>query len=113
MLPVTEKVFRRIIRMYIGGTRGGPVRLRILTLLSKPRTTQELSDSLSLDYKTVEYHLRVLEKSGLVNSSGKKYNNTYSRSVIMRTHNRVLEEFKATKAVKVVNKLNNGGKNIS
>ena len=79
MFIANDKILRRIILMSLAGTRGGPVRLKIILLLeNKPSNINEISKKLGLDYKTVEHHIRVLEKSGLISSSDKKYDNAYA-----------------------------------
>jgi DNA-binding transcriptional ArsR family regulator len=50
---------------------GGINRARILKeLLNKPQNTNQISKNLKLDFKTVQYHLGVLEKNGLVTFKG-------------------------------------------
>ncbi|MBI4170381.1 MAG: winged helix-turn-helix transcriptional regulator [Candidatus Aenigmarchaeota archaeon] len=93
MLIPTEKVFRRTLMLCIAGTRGGVARLRILRMLEqKPRNINQLAGSLSMDYKTVQHHVRVLEKLGLVASSKKKYGNLYGFSALMLANRNVLKE---------------------
>ena len=61
---IQEKDLRRILWMYLGGTKGGPVRLRILlTLIKRPSNTNQLAKALGMDYTTIMYHMRVLEKN--------------------------------------------------
>lgn len=53
----------RLLWYVFAGSRGGPTRIRILeALLERPRNANQLADLLGLDYKTVEYNLRVLQK---------------------------------------------------
>ncbi len=55
----------------LAGTMGGVNRVRILKeLLNRPQNTNNLSKTLNLDFKTVQYHLRVLEKNGFVTYKG-------------------------------------------
>jgi DNA-binding transcriptional ArsR family regulator len=57
----------RVLAYVCFGSRGGPTRVRILkALLREPRNTNRLAEALGLDYKTVEYNLRVLAKHRLV-----------------------------------------------
>ena len=96
MLIPTRNVFRRTLMMQIAATRGGPVRLKILmTLENKPYNINEISQKLSLDYKTVQHHVRVLEKSGLISSVGKRYANAYTLSPLIIAHKDVLKEILA------------------
>jgi len=55
----------------LAGTMGGANRVRILReLLKRPQNTNNLSKTLDLDFKTVQYHLKVLEKNGFVTFKG-------------------------------------------
>ena len=55
----------------LAGTMGGGNRVRILKeLLRRPQNTNNLSKTLGLDFKTVQYHLKVLEKNGFVTFKG-------------------------------------------
>ncbi len=87
MLIPTRNVLRRTIMLSIAATRGGPMRLQILTLLEKmPYNINELASALNIDYKTAQHHIRVLQKSGLVVSAGEKYGNDYELSTLMKEH---------------------------
>lgn len=65
----------------------------LLLLQKKPHNVNEISKELGIDYKTAEYHMRVLAKSGLVRSAGKKYANVYELSTLLRANKRLLKEF--------------------
>ena len=53
------------------GTMGGANRVRILKeLINRPQNTNNLSKTLNLDFKTVQYHPKVLEKNGFVTYKG-------------------------------------------
>lgn len=55
----------------LAGTMGGVNRMRIIKeLLKKPQNTNNLSNTLGLDFKTVQYHLGVLEKNNFVTYQG-------------------------------------------
>ena len=57
----------RALYWIIAGTMGGNNRARIIKeLLKKPQNTNQLSKLLKLDFKTVQHHLRVLEKNKIV-----------------------------------------------
>ncbi|MDE1765597.1 MAG: ArsR family transcriptional regulator [Thaumarchaeota archaeon] len=63
------------------GTQGGINRLRILLLLTeKPRNAHQITKALEIDYKTVAYHLSLLQKNNLILSVGKKYGAIYCLS---------------------------------
>ncbi len=95
MFIPTKEILKRVLMLSIAGTRGGTVRLKILVILeTKSRNINELSGMLELDYKSVQHHIRVLEKSGLVVHSGKKYANAYTFSPFLRAHIKVFAEIK-------------------
>ena len=72
MLAPNPPALKRALRIYFQSARGGPTRLKILLLLAdNALNINEMSKRLSMDYKTVQYHIRNLEKSGLVLPSGK------------------------------------------
>ncbi len=93
MLITNEKILRRVLMLSIFGTRGGLVRLKILLMIKEsPHNTNELSKKLDLDYKSVQHHIRVLEKSGLIMSSKKKYGNEYKLSTLLESNKNILRE---------------------
>ena len=58
---------KKTLYWILAGTMGGDNRARILEeLFKEPQNTNQLSKKLKLDFKTVQYHLKVLEKNGLV-----------------------------------------------
>ena len=61
----------KVLHWILVGTLGGYNRVRILDeLLIKPQNTNMLSKKLNLYFKTVQHHLRVLEKNQLVTFKG-------------------------------------------
>ena len=61
----------RALYWLLAGTMGGINRVKILQeLLKRPQNTNQLSKVLCLDFKTVQYHLQVLEKNGFVTFKG-------------------------------------------
>jgi len=69
---------RQVLWWLIGGSRGGRNRLRILrTLETRPMNTNQLSEALDLNYKTVEHHLDVLEENDIVTTEGGDYGKLY------------------------------------
>jgi len=64
----------RLFWYVFAGSRGGPTRARIMeTLLQEPMNTNQLARALELDYKTVEYQLRVLGKHMYVVADRERY----------------------------------------
>ena len=67
-----------ILGWLIAGTRGGLSRAEIIkTIHETPQNANQLATALKVDYKTVRYHLEVLEKNHIVTSVGDKYGATY------------------------------------
>ncbi len=59
-------------------TQGGENRARILhELFKKPKNAHELCTLLALNYKTIRYHLELLEKNKIIVSIGEKYGKTF------------------------------------
>ena len=95
MLVPNPNALRRAMRIYFQGSRGGPPRLRILLALEKKlMNINQISRELSIDYKTAQYHVRNLEKSGIVTSSGKGYDNPYVISALLANDKAFLKELK-------------------
>lgn len=70
--------FRNVLYWLLVNSLGGKNRIIILNELFKnPSNTHELSQNLDIEYKTVQYHLKVLEENNLIESAGKKYGKTY------------------------------------
>lgn len=68
----------RLYYWLLTATRGGPTRLKLLSLLSaRPRNARQLSLAAGLDYKTVQHHLDKLFENGLVEVQGGGYGKTY------------------------------------
>ncbi len=55
-------------------SRGAATRIRLVTLLrNKPCNTNQISKEISVDYKSVKHHLKVLERDNLVIKIGDIY----------------------------------------
>ena len=62
----------------IAGSKGGENRARIIKELNnRPYNVNQLAEKLYLDYKTVRYHIDILEENDIVESTGKKYGALY------------------------------------
>jgi len=68
-----EKYLKRLLWYLFAGTRGGPSRAEIIRALqNRPSTANQLAQSLRVDYKTIQHHVRVLEENGLIVPSDKE-----------------------------------------
>ncbi len=77
--------FKRVIWYMIGSTRGGANRAKIIDLINlHPANANQIASELTLDYKTVIHHLRVLSDNGLVITDNKEsYGATYFLTPLM------------------------------
>ena len=90
----------RALYWIILGTMGGSNRARILKeLIKMPQNTNQLSKILKLDFKTVQHHLKVLEKNKLVVYKGgggfaKNYFPSQMLEENIDSFNKILNEIK-------------------
>lgn len=77
--------FKRILWYLIGSTKGGVNRAKIIDLINNhPSNANQIASELTLDYKTVIHHLRVLSQNGLVITDNKdSYGATYFLTPLM------------------------------
>ena len=69
---------KNVLYWLIANSLGGTNRGRILEeLFKKPQNANELSNNLNIEYKTVRYHLKVLEENKIITSVGRGYGKTY------------------------------------
>ncbi len=69
---------KRVLWHLLGGTRGGPLRIRILLLLrDRPYNTNQLAGLLGVDYKTVKHHLKVLTENRILAQRGTGYGDVF------------------------------------
>ena len=62
---------KRLLFWLLEGTKGGPTRIQLLSLLAKkPMNMRQLALAAKLDYKTVEHHVRLLEKNLVIEPTG-------------------------------------------
>ncbi len=77
----------RILWWLFAGSAGADTRTRVLRAIrEQPRNAQQLAQALGLDYTTVRHHLRVMEKNGLVTTTGDRYGRLYFLSGSMESH---------------------------
>ena len=68
----------KLLWWVLAGSRGGDNRIRILSLLKrKPLNTNQISEELDLDYKTIQHHIRVLKRNRLIVEEGDHYGRLY------------------------------------
>ena len=88
-----DKETKKLLFYIFTSTRGGYTRLRIIMmLLERPLNTHQLALELSLDYKAVQHHMKVLEKNNIVSKIGEKYGAIYHLSNFLEINIRSLDE---------------------
>ena len=84
---------KRLLWFVFGGSRGGLNRLRIISILKKtPLNTNQLAKEMSLDYKAIQHHIKVLEKNNMITKVGEKYSIMYFISAFLEANMESLEE---------------------
>jgi len=84
---------KNILYWLIANSLGGINRGRILIeLFNKPQNANELSKNLEVEYKTIRYHLKVLEENAIITSVGGGYGKTYFPSDALEQNKGVFHE---------------------
>jgi predicted transcriptional regulator len=93
---------RQLLWFLIAGGRGGPNRARILEeLRERPSNAHQLAAALGLDYRTIRYHLRLLERNGLVtHPSAAQYGAPYFVTAYLEANFAFLDEVRAKVAAR-------------
>ncbi len=69
---------KKILWELLAGTKGGINRARIIDVLKRrPYNANQLAEILSLNYKTIKYHIEILEKKDIITSTGRGYGALY------------------------------------
>ena len=90
--PETKKLFWLIF----AGSRGSDTRIRIMSVLrNRPRNRNQLATELSIDYKNIQHHIKVLEGNNLVTKIGNPYGVTYCVSALFENNEIVFDEIVA------------------
>jgi len=91
--PVSETSWRRLLWYILAGSRGGPNRGRIISLLRKePHNVNRLAEALNVHYRVAEHHIRALERNHIVSSAGEKYGKLYFLSPEMEERLHIFDE---------------------
>lgn len=84
---------RNVLYWLIANSLGGFNRGRILEeIFHKPQNANELSKNLEIEYKTIRYHLKVLEDNGIITSVGGGYGKTYFPSEMLEANKQYFVE---------------------
>lgn len=87
---------RQLLWYLLAGTRGGANRARIVEALrERPYNAHQLSEALSLDYRTIRHHLDLLMKNGLLTRpAGDAYASPYFLSPFLEANYAAFEEIR-------------------
>ena len=79
--------FSNILLYLVAGTRGGHMRgLIISALIKKPMNAHQISKSVKIDYKTAEYHLKILVENNVLSVIKKgSYGAVYVPSDVLKS----------------------------
>ena len=92
-MAVNARSLKYLLGWLIAGTRGGASRAKIIeTLKETPQNANQLANQLGMDYRTIRYHLKVLEKNKIVTTAGEGYGTTYFLSPALEENYGVFEE---------------------
>ena len=92
-MATSARPLKYLLGWLIAGTRGGVSRAELIkTIHDTPQNANQLANTMKVDYKTVRYHLEVLEKNHIVTSVGEKYGATYFLTQTMEDNYGVFEE---------------------
>ncbi len=87
--PETKTLFW----LLFAGSRGSDNRIRIMSALRKrPRNANQLSIELGIDYKVVQFHLKILKENNLVTQVDNKYASPFFVSVFFEANEVVFDE---------------------
>ena len=74
-------------------TRGAATRIRIVKLLrNQPYNANQMSINLSLDYKAIKHHLKILEKNNLLGKFEARYGAAYYLSALFEENVIIFDE---------------------
>jgi len=84
---------KRLFWFLFAGSRGGLNRIKLISIIKKnPLNANQLAKELSLDYKAIKHHIRVLEKNNLITKAGEKYGVTYFISPFLEVNMESFDE---------------------
>lgn len=84
---------KRLFLFVFSGTRGAIPRIKMVQLLrNNPGNMNQLSSELGLCYKTIQHHIKVLEKNNLLSKAGDKYAVMYFLSPLLESNMEVFDE---------------------
>ena len=72
------------------------MRLKIVELIrNEPSNINRISNTLGVNYRTVEHHIGVLERNHLVISEGEKYGKVYFPSSSLTNNQKLIDDIRS------------------
>ena len=94
-MPVSARSMKYLLGWLIAGSRGGPMRAKIIEVLREtPQNANQLATLFDADYKTIRHHIDVLDKNRIVTSMGDGYATTYFLSSEMEENYVLFEDIR-------------------
>ena len=88
-----HKETKMLFWVLFAGSKGAITRIKIVSLLkNRPYNTNQLSTELNLDYKTIQHHMKTLEKNNLVSKLGMSYASAYFPSQFLEVNMSLFDE---------------------
>lgn len=89
----THPETRKLFWLMFAATKGGLNRMKIIShIRNSPSNMHQLSKLMKIDYKSVQHHIRVLERNNMVTKVGTNYGVTYFPSVLFEESQDVFDE---------------------
>jgi len=89
----THPEIKRLLWYVFASTKGGITRVKIMShLKNTPSNKHQLAKKMGLDYKSIEHHIKTLEKNNLVTKVGNNYGVTYFPSILFEEGHEVFDE---------------------
>ncbi|WP_337860021.1 winged helix-turn-helix domain-containing protein [Ferroplasma sp.] len=88
--------FHRILWWLLIATRGGPTRTMILEILKdNPENLNKIAETLKINYRTVQHHIKILMDNAVVQKEGNGYGSVYFLSdYYQKNYQSIMEHLK-------------------
>jgi len=85
--------YKKLIWWLLIATRGGENRFNIISLLKeKPMNINQLSEKLSLNYRTIKHHIKILIDNKIIIKEGEGYGSVYFLAPYYVKNYNIIEE---------------------
>ena len=89
----THPETKKLLWVVFAASKGGMTRIKIISHLREiPSNTHQLAKALGFDYKSIQHHIRILERDNLITKVGKTYGAVYFPSVLFEDGEAIFDE---------------------